>query len=596
MEKERSYVPVSALILCFLLLYPIRHAACGADLWDAGYNCGNFVNPGPDHMSSVWFFSTYLSTVFGHFLSLLPGGSTFLGLNIYTGLVVSAGVIMSYFFYTKKTGLPKWITVSALLLMMSLCYSPTSILYGHLSNVLFSAAVICLYLGLNDNREYMLAVAGFILGINLFVRFSNLVQTGMIAAVWYYLFLKREEYGKGTLIKCLKSTLICMGGYFLAVVPVLAVIGFGFGAGSYFSGVAGLFSMDQDAGYYTFSYMLKDMVISYLRGAHRLLYIAAFVLAGYIAGRIMDRSEKAEKNEKAGRVTGILTASVITLLLLILLVCRGLIKFDFYHYAVAYNTAAMLLDMVIGISVFTIITGKCSDEKKLLSSMILLQVLLTSIGSNTGISVTMNCMYLSAPYLFLMLSEINGTIRKRKGLRVTIPLAVFNLIFLVFLLQSIMFGLSYVYEEGNNTGRRDSYVTGNHVLWGIRMSGERAELLQDMTDCINEEGLSGHDSIVYGFVPAIAYYLDMPSVISSWPDLASYRYDDMKADMKRIRDEAEAGEREYPVVIIGNLLETSGIAENPKKTDLLYGFMEEQGYVMIHSNETFEIWRHEDEG
>ena len=65
----------------------------------------------------------------------------------------------------------------------------------------------------------------------------------------------------------------------------------------------------------------------------------------------------------------------------------------------------------------------------------------------------------------------------------------------------------------------------------------------------------------------------------------------MKADIDRVSTEAEEGTREYPAVIIGHLLEVSGIEENPKKTDLIYDFIKDHDYVMIHSNDTFEIWR-----
>ncbi|MCR5421181.1 MAG: hypothetical protein K6E98_09250, partial [Lachnospiraceae bacterium] len=81
------------IFVCILLLYPLRHAMNGADFWDAGYNCANFMHPGIGHMSEVWYFSTYLSTLFGHMLTGFPCGDIFAGINIYTGLVISAGVI-----------------------------------------------------------------------------------------------------------------------------------------------------------------------------------------------------------------------------------------------------------------------------------------------------------------------------------------------------------------------------------------------------------------------------------------------------------------------------------------------------------------------
>ena len=604
------------LLLC-LAVYPLRHAAMGLDLWDAGYNCGNFVNPGTEHMSSVWYFSTFLSTCLGHLFTLLPGGRTCMGINIYTGLIISAGVLMSYFFCTRKIGIGKWITAAGLLLMMSLCYSPTPIVYNHLSNVLFTAAVICVYTGLTDSKPYLLAIAGSVLGINIFVRFSNLTQAALILAVWMYVVISdgkeknrgrtdkkkrnENERAKGTVLRdCVRYTLICMAGYAAAVLIMLFIINALYGCSNYFEGIAGLFNMDQDAEYYTFSYMFKDMIRSYLKGIHRAVYVAVFASAAYVlqtvyASRKRSSGSLADPDDKSGhRRTDIVPAVVFGLILVAVLVYRSLLQFGFHHYAVVYNSAAFLLDIIIIIAVLTVISGKAASGDRLLSLLVLLQIILTSVGSNTGISVTMNCMYLSAPYLIWKLYTLFNDVRENGKERMLAPMIVVYIATFAFILQSIMFGFTYVYQEGDNTGLRDSFVNNNMVLKGIRMSSERAELLQDMTDYINENGLTGHETIVYGFVPAIAYYLDMPTVISSWPDLASYSYSDMKKDMDRIETEAGKGEREYPVVIMGHLLETSGIAENPEKTSLINELIEDNGYVKSHENELFEIWRKTD--
>ena len=79
-----------------LLLYPLRHIRVGAEWWDTGYNYGNFTYM--DHMDPMWLLSTYLGNAAGHLLTLLPGGGTMLGMNIYTGLFVSFLALGGYFF------------------------------------------------------------------------------------------------------------------------------------------------------------------------------------------------------------------------------------------------------------------------------------------------------------------------------------------------------------------------------------------------------------------------------------------------------------------------------------------------------------------
>ncbi len=581
LNKILKYRIWNIVIILILIFYPLRHCAEGLDLWDTGYNSANFVNPGPDHMSEVWYFSTILATRLGHIFTLLPYGRTYIGLNIYTGLIISTGVLVSYCFLTKKTGMNKWAAAVGMFIMMSLCYSPVTIVYTHLSNLLLIISIICIYTGLTEEKGILLVLAGAVLALNVFVRFSNIVQTALIVAVWAYalIFMKGKNKGKDVFKECASLTGRCMAGYFFTLLSAIAVIHMIYGMDDYFRGVMGLFNMDSGAEYYTFSYMLKDMLISYLKGMHRLLYIVVaaaviYALSGFI------KSSGAR----------ILTGTVITAAAVCFMAFRGLLQMDFHHYAVVYNTAALFLDIVMVFALVSIFLPSSSAGEKLLSLLVLLQILLTSVGSNTGISVTMNSMYLTGPYLIWKLTGIAGMSAGKGKDRLKAPVYVVLLLISAFIIQSLLFGFTYVYQEGNSVGIRDSYVTKNDVLKGVRMSSERARILQDMTDYTNDNGLTGRDSVVYGFVPAISYYLNMPSVISCWPDLASYNPIDMRNDLERVFSEAEDGRREYPVVIIGNLLESSGIAENPEKTGLIYDNMDMNGYIMTHKNDMFEIW------
>ena len=50
----------------------------------------------------------------------------------------------------------------------------------------------------------------------------------------------------------------------------------------------------------------------------------------------------------------------------------------------------------------------------------------------------------------------------------------------------------------------------------------RKETFCDLTAYAVKEGLAGEKAILYGEIPGISYFLDMPAAIStSWPDLVS---------------------------------------------------------------------------
>lgn len=82
-----------------LIFFAFRKVNKGLDLWDTGYNLANFQWMGTEHMDNMWLFSTYLSNAVGHIFSLLPGGKTLLGMNIYTtGVTVLLMILSSCFF------------------------------------------------------------------------------------------------------------------------------------------------------------------------------------------------------------------------------------------------------------------------------------------------------------------------------------------------------------------------------------------------------------------------------------------------------------------------------------------------------------------
>lgn len=172
--------------LFILVLYPLRHVTWGGDLWDIGYNYGNFEFGDIRSMGKMWFFSTYLANGVGHVLTLLPFGHTMIGLNVYTGLFASLLAVLGYWFCTRKLGIPGLLAFVGEWIALSMCWCPTALLYNYLTYVLFLLCLILLYLGLQKERKWMLVLAGACLGSNVLARFSNLPEMGLIVAVWLY--------------------------------------------------------------------------------------------------------------------------------------------------------------------------------------------------------------------------------------------------------------------------------------------------------------------------------------------------------------------------------------------------------------------------
>ena len=71
-----------------LLIYPLLLIHQGIDVSDTTYSLGYYRFMG--EMDMTWVLATYLANVAGAFLLKLPMGNTLLGMNFYTGLLVSA--------------------------------------------------------------------------------------------------------------------------------------------------------------------------------------------------------------------------------------------------------------------------------------------------------------------------------------------------------------------------------------------------------------------------------------------------------------------------------------------------------------------------
>ena len=140
------------------------------------------------------------------------------------------------------------------------------------------------------------------------------------------------------------------------------------------------------------------------------------------------------------------------------------------------------------------------------------------------------------------------------------------------------------------------------------MSEERAGWMQGISEYVNERGLAGRDVLIYGQIPALSYYLQMPAAFNPWPDLDSYQSGQLEQAMLKMQERMDADASYRPVVLLEkkyavyleageNALEAlqptekerSLIVDNPKL--LLIGkFMEDYGYEKTFENEKFVIY------
>ena len=579
LKENRNFI--SWIFIAVILLYPFLHVNIGIDVTDTGYSLGSFLFE--PQMGEEWvLFATYLANLTGSMLAMLPFGNTMLGMNVYTSAIVSLSASISYIFLKKK--LPEWIIFLGIFMAESLCWCPTIILYNYLTYLFFTLLIVLLYMGLTQKRVFLFW-AGIILGLNVMVRFPNLAQAALILSVWYYGWLRKDRF-----LLVLQNTLLCIGGLLTGLAVVLAEISIQYGLDSYISMISHLFNMSSSSGDgHSLGSMLFSIVDAYFVAFRWLLYPLALTVAGLIAFYLV------RKNKVLTRVGAVLYFAGM-LLLLRLLYGRGMFNLKYYTYESMFQWVAIFLILSMITMLMVMLQKEYATEEKVLACMILLIILVTPLGSDNYLYPIMNNLFLIAPVTFYWMFQF------LKGRKAVLPVKMMlAMIIVITLIQSTAFGYTFVFRDGTQGEALTSEVTRNRVLKGMKTSTQKAAMLEALTEFADSNGLIGKEVILYGNIPAMSCFLEMPAALTtSWPDLATYRVESMKEELAEL-----AIQDEKPVVILSsavaawisedleemtNLQITPETYQDDGKIWLIRQFIDEQQYQEIYANDSFVIY------
>ncbi len=578
MENKKGRIArkaVWSLFILILLIYPLRHVQIGVDLWDGGYNYANFRYSGLEYMDSMWFFATWLANSIGSLFTKMPFGDTCLGMNIYTGLVVSFMAAMAFLFCVRGLKMPAWMVFGAEILAISLCWAPTAMLYSYLTYAFLLVGTILLYQGLLSQKYGYLIAAGAVLGFNVGNRFSNLVQTGLILAVWLYGFIQKKKFKK-----VMQETGWCVLGYVSALAFFLAFMALKYGFGNYVEGVFRLFQMTENAEDYTPGRMLLGMVWAYYDCTYFLKRFGLAVVCGLAVCVILPKKWAALKR---------IAVIFITALLCVWLSRNLFYSGDFAVYNAVYYPCVTVLTMTLVLSVYNIVNKKAAKEDKLFGILLVLTILITSLGGNNAIYASINNLFLVLPGFLWMVWKFC-----RENVNICyFPIKAILVAGLFFLtVQGVQFGWYFVYEEAGGGRNLTAKVQDVPVLEGMITSPEKADTLSELYLYIKEEKLDERECILYGNVPGLSFYMEMAPAMNVWSDLRSYDYEIMAQDLYEIEGRpvilmsAECGQ--YVTDRDGTRLFWDATAQ--QKMDLLCSYIEEKGYRETFRNEKFVVY------
>ena len=595
--KNSRYLPyvINALFVAVLALYPMRHVNIGLDLWDTGYNYSNFEYMGLGSMDSMWLFSTYLSTAVGHLFTLLPFGKTLIGMNVYTALLPAGTAVISYFFCTKKLEMDPALTFLGEMVSLSLCWCPTSLIYNFLTYLFMHLVIILFYFGMTEKKHGLLAAAGALLALNVFVRFSNLPEIVFIFAIWAYgiiCMLKVRKEGKAKVLAEVKTgvlrTLLFIAGYVGTAAAFLGYLSIRYGFSEYISGIKRLFDIPGLSYHYSSKEMLASLVFGYLRNTKWVAALLGFMAVSALFSFLAGRSGSKEKKGMAGVFWGLSLFSVISSVVFLFL--TGFFAEKCTDGASINIPGTVLTYLMMLLGVYVIFAGfeQFSEKEKLIAGLVILLILITPIGSNNGIVLTFNNLYIALPWFLATCFKVFG-----KPV-LAVAGGVIAAFCAVCFVRFAIFGANYVFVDAKPAADTDYTVEGPETLRGVRMSKERAEAVSGLYEFADMKGLYGKSEIItYGYIPALSFYLQMPPAFNSWPDLESYSEDIMRRDIGEYIYRSSVGSGDMPLIVISTVYSDLMSAPGPSgngKLDSIKELIEAGGYSSVYKNEMFEAY------
>lgn len=590
-KSELNRREVLNIILCvFIFLYAFRKVAVGIDVTDGGYHFSNYRYI--EQMDPMWFFSTYLSNILGHLFTLLPYGKTLLGINVYTSIIPAILGVVCYWFFVKQIKVSPVLVFVGEIIALSLCWCPTTGIYNYLTYLLFTVACILVYMGLTQERSPYLFGAGVVLGINVFVRFSNLVEVALILVVWVHLCLKKEGFHE-----IFRKTLYCFIGYLCGILLVLVPIMLLYGLDEYMLGISRLFSMTKVATAYAPLAMLLNMCHAYLGNMTWFANMLYFCILGVIIFAVAPQKYHRTK---------IVSFFIASVLFVRKLYGMSMFTLEFDDYISIYEWSIVMVFLAFVLVLWQLWSDKFSVKEKTFSMIILTIILINPLGSNNQFYTYINNMFLIAPYILGALHYILKEkkfyalcFEEKKYVVSSYPICILMVVGMVtYTVLSLGYGRYYSYRDRLENGVRDTTVENVECLKGMYTGATNARQLNDLAVYVKGADMEGKKALFFG-VPGLSAYLEIPYLMTPWPDLESFSEEDFAMGIDSIKDNMESDRpvimvtREFydylceEVIDLVRYYEIKGMYGD--KAEVLRTFIEEYRYSCTFANDKYAV-------
>ena len=568
---------LKAAALILLIIWPLINIRQGVDVSDQTYSIANFEYL--DKMDPMWLFATWIPNMAGRALYVLTGGDM-AAMNLAASLIVSATAVVTW------AGLCPFVPAPFLFIGIwiaeSTFWCPAVILYNTLTYFFMTLASVLLVRAFYENkrkyRYYLLA--GVCLGVNIFVRFPNVAEAGLIVAVIYF-----EIAAARRAIPVLRSVGVCLAGYITGVIIPIVIISTRYGLSSYTDMIKSLFSMTSDASDYTMGGMLLSVAGTYLTTSVRLLLAVPILIVGLVMFSMLDNIPKLRR-------WGMAVYVLLFVPLLKWYYALGVVTISYWYYDSMFEAAMMVIIGAVVLFVLMLLPViRCDVPRRAFCLTALMTVLIVPLGSNNCTYPVVNDLFLILPAAFLALKTMYENVRTAKSgermlwqrsIHYAWQIPAVLLVCLLFV-QGSLFHVFFCFGDGTDGAKRDAVITGIPGVSGMHTTSENAALLEELYRKLGSEyredlDKAGGEAVIMGDAPGLHYLLGIaPALKTAWPDLDSYETSRMESELREIHD---AGRR--PLVIFHESSESLYAGSNTAvKTEILLDYIGKNGYNIL---------------
>jgi len=575
-NKNYNWLIAVVIIFPYLLIFQ------GLDFTDAGYSLTNYQQIFIEPSSIQNSFACWLTNIIGGIWIKVSGSLGLFGAKLGGALVISITCYLSYLIL--KDYIKKEFLLLGLLLAEIFAFSSTAIIlnYNILTAFFFTISVYFLSLGIFKKQYMLLFLSGFFAGLNIFIRFPNILGILLVVVIFFYGYLKKIKISAQ-----IKQSLIFLAGWFISIITAVIIMNTLGHYKLYSDSLLNLFKMgiSSELSHSGMS-LIKRLIIDHL---YILQYAFTALLGTVIISKLFNKIKK-NKYLKYG----------IFLVFAILISC---VTYRINHYFL-YGIIGMLYTTLL-FYIFNF--QKINVNMRALSSIALLILFITPLGSNTGLWNARQGMWLALPISFsfiLQICEFESGINLKIGLdrivgkfKMTQQEILFAKNIILIFCFTFMLIFSFKYTYGNTTNRLAMHYSINHPrLKMVYTTKERAKVVEELLGELSKYVHKGEYLFTFEQISLLHYLTKTkPYLYNSWPIL--YRPEEFKVALEKAIREKE----DLPVIVrakrgTGNFewpnnpeVEFTEPKQHIDNRSIVKEFMDKYCYKTIWENDFFQI-------